>query len=100
MKRTSRKVKKPFNNKILEEVGRVVKYYSKIKVAVVKLNKSVKLGDKIVILSKNGETKFSQKIGSIHHYYKPISKARSGMEVGLKVDRVVDSDDVVLKLKL
>ena len=68
-------------------LGRVTHYYDKIKVAVIKLNASLKNGDSIEI--EGGEKSFSQKVSSMEKDHEKIAKAKRGDEVGMKVKNKV-----------
>jgi len=69
-------------------IGEVVHYFDKIKVAVIQLKSSLKLGDEIRI--EGGEnTDFTQKIESMQRDHEELKKAKKGDEVGMKVDEKV-----------
>ena len=67
-------------------IGKVIHYYDKIGVAVVKLTKDIKIGDKVKF-EKNG-TSFEQVIESMQLEHKPVDEARTGEEVAIKVSQV------------
>lgn len=73
--------------------GKIIHYFSNISVAVMKLDKPVKVGD-IIEIDNKGET-FSQKISSMQVNHKEIDKAKKGDEVGLKVDQPVKVNALV-----
>jgi hypothetical protein len=76
-------------------IGEVTHYYSGLGVAVVKFNKSTKIGTRVLFKGKT--TSFSQTIESIQYNHKPITVAPQGKEVGVKVeDRVREGDYVYL----
>lgn len=82
---------------LLEEnrdlVGRVVHYYSKIGVAIIKLEKDIQMNDTIMI---EGETtSLTQKAISIEIEHKKVEQAKAGQLIGLKVDEKVRKNDVV-----
>jgi len=64
-------------------IAKVLHYYDKIKVAVIKLSSELKVGDEIRIVGGEN-TDFQQKVESIQIDYKPLKKAKKGQEVGLK----------------
>lgn len=68
-------------------IGQVVHYFDQISVAVVELSKALKVGDEIRFVG--GETDFSQKVDSMEVDHQKIDKAKSGQEVGMKVDQKV-----------
>jgi translation elongation factor EF-1alpha len=90
----SKKTAKP------QKVGTVTHYFTKIGVAVIKLNKTLSKGDKIKIQSDTpqGLTSFTQTVGSIQHNHKPLQRAGPGKEIGLKVRDRVRENDLVFKL--
>lgn len=74
-------------------VGRVVHYYSKIGVAVIKLEKAIKINDTIMI---EGETtSLTQKAVSIEIEHKKVEQAKAGQLIGLKVYEKVRENDKV-----
>lgn len=75
------------------EIGKITHYFSKIKVAVVELKDTLKVGDKIHI--KGNTTDFVQEVESMQINHKDIKEANPGDDVGLKVkDKVRDGDKV------
>lgn len=68
-------------------VGSVTHYYDKIGVAIVKLEKAVKVGDRLKFV-KDGDT-FEQIVASMHVDRSPIEEGKPGQEVGIKVDQKV-----------
>lgn len=65
-------------------IGEIVHYFSKIKVAVVKLNSPLSEGDKIRITGGE-DTDFEQPVKSMQQDHEKIKKAKKGAEIGLKV---------------
>jgi len=77
----------------MNEVGKVIHYYSGIGVAVVKLSKKLKVGEKVQF--KGTTTDFEQEVASMEIDKKKIQEAKVGQEVGLKVaDRVREGDAI------
>ncbi len=69
----------------MTQVGKVTHYYDKLGVAIVKLIKSVKLGDSLRFGDeKNG---FKQTVDSMQLNHAPISAAKKGNEIGIKVEK-------------
>lgn len=66
-------------------VGKVIHYYDKIGVAIVRLKKKLGVGDKIKFVK--GDTVFEQTVGSMQIEHASLTKAKPGSEVGIKVDR-------------
>lgn len=82
---------------IKKDIGKVVNYYSKVKVAEIKIWDDLALGDKILI---QGQT-----TGSIEHVIesmeidrKPIEKAPKGCNVAVACETKVRENDFVYKL--
>lgn len=66
-------------------LGKVVHYYDKIGVAVIKLKKPLKVGD--VVKFMKGDNEFRQAIESMQLEHKGVSKGKAGEEVAVKVDQ-------------
>ena len=78
------------------EVGRVTHFYSHICVAVMKLNDSLKLGDKIHILGHT--TDFEQRVTSIEVEHHPVVWVKPGDDVAIKVIGPVREHDIVYRV--
>ena len=89
--------KKRTKKKKEELIGRVTHYFGKIKVATIKLQKPIQLGDEIKIVG--GEVDFKQKVSSMEINHKKIKRAKKGEEIGLKVKEKVREGYRVFKLK-
>lgn len=74
-------------------IGRVIHYYDKIGVAVVKLDKALKTGDKVKFI--HGENSFEQTIESMQLDHQSITEGKSGDEVAIKVDSTAKDGTVV-----
>jgi len=79
-----------------ELVGKITHYFGNIKVAVIKLSDSLKIGDEIRIVG--GETDFTQKVDSMEIEHKKIKEAKKGDSIGLKVSQKVREGYKVYKL--
>jgi putative protease len=66
-------------------VGKVIHYYDKIGVAVVKLGKALKVGDKVKFV--HGEKEFTQAIESMQLEHKQVEAGKKGQEIAIKVDQ-------------
>lgn len=66
-------------------VGKVIHYYDKIGVAVVKLDKALKVGDKVKFV--HGENEFEQTVESMQLEHEQIDAGKKGQEVAIKVDK-------------
>ena len=76
-----------------KEIGKIVKYFDKVSVAVVELSGNLNVGDKIHI--KGTTTDFNQKVESMQVEHEKIEKAKKGQSIGLKVDERVRLNDRV-----
>ncbi len=77
----------------LQPVGVVTHFFDKISVAIIKLNKNLKLGSRIRI--EGHGSSFEQTITSMQEDYKPLQEAKAGEEVGIKVNQSVKEGDAV-----
>jgi putative protease len=77
------------------KVGKVVHYYDKIEVAVIKVLGTINVGDKIKFSGKN---EFEQEVKSMQIEHKQIETAKKGQDVGVKVEKDVHKDDEVYKI--
>lgn len=74
-------------------IGEVTHYYGGLGVAVVKFNKTVKVGESVHF--KGATTDFTQKLDSMQFDHKEADSAKKGQEIGIKVDdRVREGDEV------
>lgn len=78
------------------QVGKVIHYFDKIGVAIVKVEGTIKKGDRISIKGKT--TNFDQVVQSMQIEHVDIDEAHAGDEIGLKVDQKVREGDIVYKL--
>ena len=77
-------------------VGKVVHYYDKIEVAVVRLEKTLKAEDKVKF--EKGDNSFEQTIESMQLDHKPVTLGKKGEEIAIKVDEAVKSGTAIYKL--
>ena len=77
-------------------IGKVSHYYTKIGVAVIDLNGSLAVGDKISI--EGASTNFTQGVDSMQIEHKDVKQANRGDSIGLKVVERVREGDSVYKL--
>jgi len=78
------------------EVGRVTHFYGHICVAVVNLNDSLKLGDKIHVFGHT--TDFEQRVTSIEVEHHPVVWVKPGDDVAIKVIGPVREHDTVYRV--
>lgn len=74
-------------------VGKVVHYYDKIGVAVTKLNKDIKIGDKLKFV--HGDNVFEQTVESMQLEHASINEGKAGDEVAIKVNQVAKDGTLV-----
>jgi len=67
-----------------KEIGKVIHYYDKAMVAVVKLSGKIALGDMIKIV--RGDNEFEMKVESMQVEHKPVDSGKAGEEVAIKID--------------
>ena len=70
-------------------VGKVIHYYDKIGVAVIKLSKPLKVGDSVKFV--HGENEFTQSIESMQLEHVQVESGKKGQEVAVKVDKETKS---------
>ena len=78
------------------KIGEVVKFFSKIAVAAVKLEGSLKVGDTIRIGGHT--TNFTQTVDSIQIENQSVQEAGPGADVGIRVKERVREHDTVYKV--
>lgn len=66
-------------------VGKVIHYFDKIGVAIVRLNKKLSVGDKVKFVQ--GDDTFEQTVESMQIEHASITEAKTNDEVGIKVER-------------
>lgn len=77
-------------------IGKVAHYYSKIGVAIIFLDSSLKVGERIAIVGSTSD--LEQDVKSIQVEHQGIEEAKMGDLVGLKVKDKVREGDTVYKL--
>ena len=82
----------------LEEVGKVLHYFSRIGVAIVELKAPLSIGDTILV--KGPTSDFEQVIESMQIEHVNVSTAKKGDSIGLKVDKPVKPNDILFKKSL
>ncbi len=74
-------------------IGKVTHFFDKIKVAIIKFNKPVKVGAQICF--EGNKTCFPQVLNSMQYNHESIKLAKKGKEVGVKVKKEVKEGDLV-----
>ncbi|MEK7521764.1 MAG: hypothetical protein AAB599_03120 [Patescibacteria group bacterium] len=81
-----------------QKIGKVIHYYDKIGVAIVKLDEPLIVGTK-VRFSRGGEDLFDQTIESLQEEHKNLESAKAGDEIGIKVDEKVKEGAEVFRVE-
>ncbi len=66
-------------------IGKVTHWYDKISVAVIKLNKALKVGDEIKV--KHGDIEFTESVTSMQLDHKPVEAGKKGDEIAIKLSK-------------
>ena len=82
----------------LEEVGKVLHYFSRISVAIIELKAPLSIGDQIIV--KGLTSDFEQVIESMQIEHINVSTAKKGDSIGLKVNKLVKPNDIIYKKSL
>ena len=77
-------------------IGKITHYFSKIGVAVIELEDTLKAGETIRIIG--GETDFEQAVDSMEVEHQKVDTAKAGDSVGLKVSQKVREGYKVYKV--
>jgi len=77
-------------------IGKITHYFGNIGVGIIGLTDSFSVGGKIHI--KGASTDFEQEVVSMQVDHKDINEAKSGDEVGVKLEQKVREGDIVYKI--
>lgn len=66
-----------------KEIGKIVHWYDKIDVAVVRLSDTLSVGDRVKV--KKGEVEFEETVSSMQLDHKDIQSGKKGQEVAIKI---------------
>ncbi|HBT81486.1 hypothetical protein A2757_00985 [Candidatus Giovannonibacteria bacterium RIFCSPHIGHO2_01_FULL_48_47] len=80
-----------------KEIGKVIHYYDKLGVAVVRLSGSLATGDAIKI--KKGESEFTDIVESMQVEHAPVMSAQAGQEVAIKISQKTKEGASVSKVE-
>lgn len=80
----------------LQVAGEITHFFPHVSAGVVKLSSDLSAGDMIQI--KGHTTDFKQSVGSMQINHVPVTEAKKGDEIGIKVKDRVRIGDVVYKL--
>ncbi len=78
-----------------EQIGKIIHYYDKIAVGVVRLEAVLKVGDMVHVKGK--VTDFEQAVESIQLDHKSADMGKKGEEVALKLNEKAREGDMVYK---
>ena len=78
------------------EIGKVTHYYNHLQVAVLKLNDSLKLGDRIHVLGHS--TDLVERVTSMEVNHHVVVWVNPGEDVAIKVNEPVREHDVVFRI--
>jgi len=79
-----------------QEIGKVIHYYDRAGVAVVRLSGALAVGDKIKIVKADRE--FGDTISSMQVDHKNVSAGQAGEEVAIKISEPTKEGARVIKL--
>lgn len=79
-----------------KKLGKVIHWYDKISVAVIKLSAPLKKGDSIKV--KRGEEEFEDTITSMQIDYKDVNSGKKGNEVAIKLSQKTKEGAIIYKL--
>jgi len=77
-------------------IGKITHYFGNIGVGIIGLTDSLRVGDKIRV--KDSAADFEQVVGSMQVDHKEISEAKTGDEVGVKLEQKAKEGDKVYKV--
>ncbi|MEK7652794.1 MAG: hypothetical protein AAB334_02520 [Patescibacteria group bacterium] len=80
-----------------KEIGVITHWFDKINVAVIKLNGSLKKGDKIKIMK--GDIEFEETIDSMQIDHKNVDSAKKGDDVAIKLSEKTKEGALVYLVK-
>jgi len=82
-----------------KKIGKVIHFFPKVSAAVVQFEADAKVGDKIKIKGSRGEKheafELEQEISSLQLDHDSVESAKSGDELGMKVEKEVQEGDEV-----
>ena len=79
-----------------KELGKVIHYFDKAMVAVVRLTDSLKTGETVKFV--HGESEFSQPVDSMEVEHQKVEEAKKGDVIGLKIGGKAREGSQVYKL--
>lgn len=94
-KKVSKRAKKQVAPKE-KEIGIITHYFDKISVGIIKIKTPLAISEHIHVKGKN--TDFTQVVSSMQYNHKDITLAERGLEIGIKVFKPVQENDLVYKV--
>ena len=85
------------NNNEEQHIGQVTHYFDKLSVAIIKLSKPLRVGE--TLHYKGATTDCVQAVTSMEVDHQAIDEAKSGDEIGTKVDEKGREGDMVYKVQ-
>jgi putative protease len=76
-----------------KEIGKVIHWYGKINVAVVKLASGLKVGDTIKV--RHGDGEFEETVNSMQLDHKPIDTGKKGQEIAIQLSQEAKDGSVI-----
>jgi len=76
-----------------KEIGKVVHWYGKINVAVVKLSSRLKVGDTIKV--RHGDNEFEEMVNSMQLDHKPVESGKKGQEIAIQLSQEAKDGSVI-----
>lgn len=80
-----------------KEVGKVIHWYDKIGVAVVRLSNSLRVGDEIKV--RRGEEEFDDTVATMEVNHENVESAKKGEEVAIKLSHKTKEGAMVFVVK-
>jgi len=80
-----------------KEIGKVIHYFDKAMVAVIRLTDDLTVGDSVKFVQ--GESEFTQIVDSMEIEHKKIQSAKKGDEVAVKVEQKAKEGTKVYKVE-
>ena len=77
------------------EVGKVIHYFPKVGVAILKLTGAVKVGDTLIF--EHGSEMFEQPVSSMQMNHAPVQDGKAGDEIAVKIDQPAKDGWLVFK---
>lgn len=79
-----------------KEIGKVIHYFDKVMVAVVRLSGGLKVGDDVKFVYNENE--FTQSVESMEVEHKKVKSGKKGDEVAIKLNKETHEHAVVYKV--